>query len=171
MTPELHRPLTVARVGSAGLDFVVEASGNECAALATRMKLPAVLSLTCRYHLERDLGETLMVRGHLAARILQTCVISSEDFTTTVEERFAVRCVAAGTESDNPDPDAPDEIIHVDGTVDLGEAAAEQLALALDPYPHAPDAALPEVDFLEADFPETDIEAELHPFAALKHRQ
>ncbi len=33
----------------------------------------------------------------------------------------------------------------VDGTLDLGEAAAEQLALALDPYPRAPDAVLPDM--------------------------
>ena len=68
MTSELHRPLSVARVRSAGLDFLVEASRDECAALARRMKLPAVLSLTCRFHLEQDLAETLMVRGHLVAR-------------------------------------------------------------------------------------------------------
>lgn len=55
MTPELHRPVMVERVGPSGLDYVVEASPNECAALAHRMNLPAVLSLTCRFRLEQDL--------------------------------------------------------------------------------------------------------------------
>ena len=41
--------------------------------------------------------------------------------------------------------------------LDLGEAAAEQLALALDPYPRAPDAVLP-------DIPD---EPEVLPFATL----
>jgi uncharacterized metal-binding protein YceD (DUF177 family) len=157
MTSELHRPLSVARVRSAGLDFLVEASRDECAALARRMKLPAVLSLTCRFHLEQDLAETLTVRGHLVAQVMQTCVISLDDFPTAVEECFAVRCVAAGTETDDPDPDALDEIAYVDGIVDLGEAAAEQLALALDPYPRAPGVELPEGEF----------EAEPPPLAAL----
>jgi hypothetical protein len=40
-------------------------------------------------------------------------------------------------------PDDPDEIESADGIADLGEAVAEQLALALDPYPRAPDAELP----------------------------
>ena len=48
-----------------------------------------------------------------------------------------MRCVPAGQESDDADPEAPDEIGYADGMLDLGEAAAEQLALALDPYPRS----------------------------------
>jgi hypothetical protein len=157
MTSELHRPVMVERVGPAGLDYVVEASRDECAALANRMDLPAVLSLTCRFSLEQDLAATLVVRGHLIARIVQACVVSLDDFTTTVEERFVVRCVAQGMESDDPDPEALDEITHAGGIVNLGEAAAEQLALALDPYPRAPGAVLPDIE----------VEPEPHQFAGL----
>jgi hypothetical protein len=157
MTPELHRPLAVERVGPAGLDYVVEASRVECAALAHRMDLPAVLSLTCRFRLERDLAGALLAHGHLIARVVQTCVVSLDDFTTAVEERFVVRCVAEGMESDDPDPEAMDEIVCAGGIVDLGEAAAEQLALALDPYPRAPGAELPEIE----------MEPEPHQFASL----
>jgi hypothetical protein len=157
MTPELHRPVAVERVGPAGLEYVVEASRDECAALAQRMNLPAVLSLNCRFRLEQELAAALLVRGHLIARVVQTCVVSLDDFTTTVEEQFAVRCVAAGMETDNPDPEAMDEIVHAGGIVDLGEAAAEQLALALDPYPRAPGAELPDIE----------MEPEPHQFASL----
>ena len=115
--------------------MTVEASAAECAALALRMNLPAVLALTCEFHLERETAGTLLAYGHLVARVVQTCVVSLEDFTATVEERFAVRCVPDGAESDDADPEALDEIPYADGTLDLGEAAAEQLALALDPYP------------------------------------
>ena len=110
MTPELHRPLMVERVGPGGLDYVVEANRDECAALANRMNLPSVLSLTCRFRLEQDLAGTLAARGHLIARIVQTCVVSLDDFTATLDERFVVRCVPEGMESDDPDPDALDEI-------------------------------------------------------------
>lgn len=157
MTPELHRPLAVDRIGPAGLDVTVEASAEECAALARRMDLPAVLSLTCQFRLTREIGEMVRAEGRLAARVVQTCVISLEDFAAAVEDRFTLRCVPEGEESDDMDPDSPDEITYVDGVLDLGEAAAEQLALALDPYPRAPDAELPEI-------PE---DAETHPFAAL----
>jgi hypothetical protein len=163
MTPELHRPLMVERVGPGGLDYVVEANRDECAALANRMNLPSVLSLTCRFRLEQDLAGTLAARGHLIARIVQTCVVSLDDFTATLDERFVVRCVPEGMESDDPDPEALDEIAYTGGIVDLGEAAAEQLALALDPYPRCPGAVLADIE----------VEPEPHQFAnldALKRR-
>jgi uncharacterized metal-binding protein YceD (DUF177 family) len=155
--PELYRPISIDRVGPAGLDVTLEASPAECAALAVRMGLPAVLALSCTFHVARDTAGTLLARGRLVARVVQTCVVSLEDFSAAIEERFAVRCVAEGEESDDPDPASLDEITYVDGTLDLGEAAAEQLALALDPYPRAPDAVLPDI--------QDDPEAQ--PFAAL----
>jgi Large ribosomal RNA subunit accumulation protein YceD len=163
MTPELHRPVAMERVGPGGLDYVVEASRDECAALARRMNLPAVLSLTCRFRLEPDLGGAILARGHLIASIVQTCVVSLDDFTAAVEERFVVRCVKDGMETDDPDPEALDEITYAGGIVDLGEATAEQLALALDPYPRCPGAV----------FPDIEVEPEPHQFAnleALKRR-
>jgi uncharacterized metal-binding protein YceD (DUF177 family) len=146
MSPELHRPIPIERVGPAGLDVTVEATAAECAALARRMSLPGVLSLSCRFHLARDTADSLIVRGRLVAQVVQTCVVSLEDFSAGVDERFTVRCVPDGEESDDPDPEAPDEITYVNGVLDLGEAAAEQLALALDPYPRAPGAELPEIE-------------------------
>jgi hypothetical protein len=156
MISELHRPIVVARIGPAGLEMTVEATEVECAALAARMKLPAVLGLTCDFRLEWDSG-CLFARGHLLARVVQVCVVSLDEFTNTVEEQFVVRCVDQGQETDQADPETIDEITYADGILDLGEAAAEQLALALDPYPRAPGAEMPDI---------TD-EPGVHPFAGL----
>jgi len=158
MIPELHRPIAVERVGPAGYDVTIEASATECAALARRMDLPGVLALRCDFHLERDAAGGVIARGHLLARVVRTCVVSLEDFAAVVEERFTVRCVPEGAESEDDDPESPDEITYADDTLDLGEAAAEQLALALEPYPRAPGAVLP-------DLPD-DVDAT--PFAALE---
>ena len=68
-----------------------------------------------------------------------------------------VHFVPEGTESEDDDPDLPDEIPYPAGAIDLGEAAIQQLALALDPYPRRPD--LPEAG---EELPDTP-----HPFAAL----
>jgi uncharacterized metal-binding protein YceD (DUF177 family) len=157
MSVELHRPVLVGQIPSDGLDILVEATAAECSALAMRMLLPEVHSLRCRFHLTRELGASVRAHGLLQARIVQTCVISLEDFETTVEERFSVRFVPSGTETDDPDPETEDEIPFENGVLDIGEAAAEQLGLALDPYPRIPNAALPEIEE----------EPEPHPFAAL----
>jgi len=146
MTPELHRPIAIERVGPAGLRVKVDANTAECDALARRMNLPAILAFSCDFRLEREAAGTLLAHGRLRAEVVQTCVISLDDFTATVEERFTVRCVPTGEETDDPDPEALDEFGYENGTLDLGEAASEQLALALDPYPRAPDAVLPEID-------------------------
>jgi len=156
-TPELHRPLAAERVGPDGLDVTVHASETECAALAKRMQLPAVHALECSFRLTRDAADSIAVAGYLHAQVVQTCVVTAEDFETTVEEPFALRFVPAGQETDDPDPESVDEIPFTNGLLDLGEAAAEQLGLALDPYPRMPGAELPAAAAGE----------QPHPFAAL----
>ncbi len=158
MTPELHRLVPLDRIGRDGLDFQVRANPAECAALAERMLLPSILDLTCDFHLTRESDSVVAAHGRLIARVVQTCVVSLDEFEATVDEGFMIRFVPSGEEDeDNIDPDAADEIPYEGRALDLGEAAAEQLGLALDPYPRKPDAALPEIE------DETD----RNPFAAL----
>ena len=158
MTPEFYRPVSLDRIGSQGLDLTVEATNAECSALAVRMNLPAVLAVSCTFHLIREGRDTVLARGVLRARIIQTCVVSLDDFEGAVEETFQVRFVPSGEESDDIDPDSDDEIPFEGNAIDLGEAAAEQLGLALDPYPRMPGVKMPEIED----------EADQHPFAALR---
>jgi len=157
MTPELYRPVATDRIGPEGLSVVVEATEAERIALAKRLGLPAVHALSCQFDLRGLPGETVAAAGYLSAQLAQVCVVSLDEFEAAVEERFVIHFVPQGRLSDDPDPGSPDEIPYSRGEIDLGEAAAEQLALALDPYPRRPDAALPEQGDKTA----------LHPFAGL----
>ncbi len=145
--PECSRPLPVRRVGPAGLEQVVEASEAECRAIAARLAIPAVLSLRCRFLLRPDRGGAIAAEGELAAVVTRDCVVSAEPFDQQVNDRFRVRFVPAMDEDDDEDalfdPDSDDEIPYANEAIDLGEAAVEQLALALDPYPRKPGAELP----------------------------
>jgi uncharacterized metal-binding protein YceD (DUF177 family) len=158
MNLEFHRPLSLDRIGTLGLDMTVEASLAECAAVAERMNLPAILSLSCAFHLIREGRDKVLARGVLRATITQTCVVSLDPFDAAVEEVFQVRFVPSGEESEDVDPDSDDEIPFEGNSIDLGEAAAEQLGLALDPYPRMPGIELPEIEE----------DPEPHPFAALR---
>ena len=158
MIPEFHRPLALDRIGPHGLDLTVEANPAECSALAVRMNLPAVLAVSCAFHLIRQGRDVVLARGVLRARVTQTCVISLEPFDADVQEIFQIRFVPPGEESDDIDPEADDEIPFEGNHIDLGEAAAEQLGLALDPYPRMPGVEMPEVEE----------DPEPHPFAALR---
>jgi Large ribosomal RNA subunit accumulation protein YceD len=138
MKPELSRMVPLHRITRDGLDVRVDANEAECAALTKRMGLPAILSLSCDYRLRMTRQGAIAAKGELKARVMQTCVVTMDDFEADVTESFRVRFVPAGTESDDLDPDADDDIGYDGEAIDLGEATAQQLSLALDPYPHKP---------------------------------
>jgi len=159
--PELHRPHATDRIATAGQTIEIRAETAECQAIAERLGIPAVHTLICRFDVTRLLdgrsGE-ILAEGHLRARLDRDCVITLERFTTTVDERFRVRFVPEGLEDEGDDPESDDDIPYTGTAIDLGEAAVEQLALTLDPYPKKPGATLPP----EASDPEEG------PFAALQ---
>ena len=159
MTPELSRPVAIDRMGETKI-VTVEATPEECAAVASRLGLIAVVNLTCQFQLRRWGGATIQAHGQLRARLRQTCVVTTEAFDSDIDETFELRFVPAGTESEEIDLDAPDEIPYEGATIDLGEAATEQLALGLDPFPKKPGAALPD----------STEDVSHHPFAALRGR-
>jgi hypothetical protein len=144
MKPEFSRPLALARIGGAGRTVAVEATPAERAGLALRLRLPELPALACRFVLRPVAAGVVAADGLLQARVVQICVVSLDPFEATIEERFALRFVPQGSESPAIDPDAVDEIPYCGTTIDLGEAAAEQLALALDPYPRKPGVPRPE---------------------------
>jgi uncharacterized metal-binding protein YceD (DUF177 family) len=139
--PEMPRPFPLSRIG-AGAELQVEATPEERVALARRMKILSIQTLTCRFDLHPLGSGTVQAQGLLRARVTQTCVVTLEPFEAELREDFAVRFVPAGTEREEIDFDDDDEIGYAGNVLDLGEAASEQLALALDPFPRRPGAEL-----------------------------
>jgi uncharacterized metal-binding protein YceD (DUF177 family) len=147
--PEFSRVFTVGELGSQGRDISLQASASELEALARRFDLEAIESLSANLDVTPLDGGLIRVRGHFRASVVQTCVISLEPVPALVDERLEAifapwDAVAPGEravvisweEADPPEPIRG-------GCIDLGELVAEQLALALDPYPRAPGAELP----------------------------
>lgn len=142
MTPEVSRPLALDRIGPTGVAMMVQADPAELPAVAARLGVPAMQSLRCEFRVRR-IGGIIEAQGDLAAGLTQQCVVSLDDFDSIVQDHFVVHFVPAGTEDEDPEPDAPDQIPFEGSMIDLGEAAVEQLALALDPYPRRPGAEMP----------------------------
>lgn len=143
MIPELSRPFRAERIGTTPFAVHVEASAEECQALAARLRLPAVLALSCDFVLYRLEAEAIQAEGRLCARVIQVCVVTLDEFEAEITEPFTVRFVPEGAEAAVIDPEMEDEIPYQGNAIDLGEAASEQLALALDPYPRQPGVVLP----------------------------
>jgi uncharacterized metal-binding protein YceD (DUF177 family) len=153
MTPELSRPVRVETIGPAGLVVEVVADGRERAAVARRLGVASVAALECRFRLEPAGSRSFAASARLRARLERECVVTLEPFEAVHDERFRLRFVPAGTEAAQEDPESVDEIPYEDGVIDLGEAAVEQLALGLDPYPRRPGAVLEVPGEAEAEGP------------------
>jgi uncharacterized metal-binding protein YceD (DUF177 family) len=144
--PEFPRPVDLARIGDAGTRIAIEANAAERAALAKRFSVPSIDSLRAELELRRIRGgAAVKLAGQLTADVTQSCVVTLEPVTQHVEEAFEIlysddvtdEQSAIGAVSDIAWPEPLPE-----GALDVGEAVAEQLSLALDPYPRAPGVGL-----------------------------
>lgn len=124
---------------------VIEASAEECAALAARFGLGAVESLRAQIALEQR-PRAIRATGRLTAAIMQPCAISGEDFPVTIDEPVDLRFVEENQRPASPaeeielEADDCDEIAFTGDMFDLGEAVAQTLGLAIDPYAEGPGA-------------------------------
>jgi uncharacterized metal-binding protein YceD (DUF177 family) len=144
MTPEtvgpLSRPVDVMNIPPRGQEVHVEATVEECAALAGDFGLPAIRRLSGDYKLTNS-AKGVHVTGLVRASITQICVVTLEPFDSDVEEEVEVDFAEpAGMPAEPPtdinEYEPPDEIVN--GQVDLGALTSEFLALGLDPYPRKP---------------------------------
>jgi uncharacterized metal-binding protein YceD (DUF177 family) len=169
VTPEFSRPVLIDTLGAAPRRIEIAADEAERAALAGRFGLVSVDRLVAEADVSLN-GDIVLARGRIDGAVVQSCVASGEPVPETVEEDFRIEF--------RPEPEAaaPDEevelgggeldvVFYAGGAVDLGEAVAETLSLALNPYPRAPaaEAALREAGVKS----EEEAKAESSPFAGL----
>lgn len=142
MTPEWSRPERVDTIGDRGHDVAIEADETERAALARRFDLLAIDRLQARFAIRREAG-AIVADGRVTGAVVQACSASGVPVPATVDEPVTLRFVddlGPSEEELELSADALDTLPIENGAIDLGEAAAETLALALDPFPRAPDA-------------------------------
>ncbi|MFC0204445.1 DUF177 domain-containing protein [Novosphingobium soli] len=144
--PEFSRPFDVRQ--AQGKQPRLEADQAERAALAERFGLVRIDSLVADVELatrDRAGGFVVEANGTLKAKIVQPCAVSAEDLDVSIDEPLFFRFVPRST-AHVPDEEvelsAEDlDDIEYDGThFDLGEAVAQSLALAIDPFLTGPEA-------------------------------
>ncbi len=126
------------------LPLVLEPSDDERRRLAGRFSISAINTMRAELRMTVD-GAKVEAKGHLSAKIIQMCAISGEDFPVTISEPVALRFVPPAKDY-QPDEeieisaDDCDEIEYEGTAFDLGEAVAQTLALAIDPFAEGPNA-------------------------------
>lgn len=140
--PEFSRSVRLDTIGAAERDITVEANADERRRLAGRFRLVAVDRLDGAFSVRSE-AAGVRVRGRVIAAVVQACSISGQPLAATVDEPidllFAPQPADGGDEVELGD-DTIDVIFHDGAAIDLGETAAETMALALDPFPRGPDA-------------------------------
>lgn len=143
MTPEFSRRYPLDSIGSAPRAVEIEAEEAERAALARRFDLLALDTLRVQAMLTAVAGG-VEARGTIHAVLAQPCVVTSDPVPATIDEPFALRFMAeqpVGGDDDDEGMELSDADCDVlpleNGAVDLGEAAAQTLGLALDPFPRS----------------------------------
>lgn len=127
-----------------GAAVTLDATAEECAALAKRFALVAVNRLHADVTLIGE-GGKVTVTGRLTGDIVQTCAISGDDLPVRIDEPVALRFVPAAAthrpdEEVELDANALDEIEYEGTQFDLGEELAQTLAVAIDPFLAGPNA-------------------------------
>jgi uncharacterized metal-binding protein YceD (DUF177 family) len=139
---EFARPLRVDTIGDDARIVEIDANGEERAALAKRFELIGIDRLTGKFTIRRD-AAGIVAEGRVAATVTQACSITGDPLPAIVDEPVALRFVpeddAGQDEVELGDSDI-DVIPYDGGAIDLGEVAAETMALALDPFPRGPNA-------------------------------
>jgi len=143
---EFARPIELSRLNQGEQRFTINANADERAALAARFGLVALDNLEAAVRLGRIAGGLARLEAELTADVTQTCVVTLEPVKNHVVENFTV-LYGEGGEAREVTLDGEAETIEpiVGGVIDIGEAVAQQLSLALDPFPHAPGAAAAQI--------------------------
>lgn len=159
--PEFSRPFDRRSLPAKAVELV--ANEAECANLAKRFAIPAVKRLEASFELVAD-GAVVHAKGTIRADIVQSCAVSGDHLAVTLSEPVTLRFVPP--RAYNPDAEIElaaedlDEVEYEGTGFDLGEAVAQSLALAIDPFLEGPNAARVRAEVLEAQEPSG-------PFAAL----
>lgn len=141
--PEFSRRVELSRVSSRSTAMPIVAEPGEREALARRFGLLALDRLEAEISLARLAGGFIRLTARFTAAVVQACVVSLDPVPGVLTEEFSLlygrsapdSAVVVDLESEIVEPFEGDAI-------DVGEAVAQQLALALDPYPRAPGARL-----------------------------
>lgn len=143
MKSEFARTFDVRQAEGKAVTLVADEA--ERAALAQRFDIVRIDRLEAELVLHREAGGVVNAAGTLTADVVQSCAVSAEDLPVAIREPLALRFVPAShdhtpDEEIELDAEELDEIEYEGAHFDLGEAVAQSVALAIDPFAVGPEA-------------------------------
>jgi uncharacterized metal-binding protein YceD (DUF177 family) len=150
-SPEFSRLVPLAQLSTRPFRQRIEATAEERERLSRRFDLISLDRLVAEVELRRQSLEVVVLEAEFEAEFEQCCAITLEPVRGAVCDRFSlVYC---------PAPEAEQEItLTIDepafeplngNSIDIGEAVAQELSLALPEFPRDPEARIDEAAIAE----------------------
>lgn len=141
---EFERRVELDSLTSAPSVREISAKPDERTALAARFQMRSLDALEATLELRR-IADGAELGGRWRAKGVQACVVSGADVPVSLDEpialRFSRHAEPSGEERELLPSDL--DVLPADGgAIDIGEAVAQSLGIALDPYPRASGAEI-----------------------------
>lgn len=139
MQNKLFQTIDIKTIPAKGIDFELTATQEELELLAQRFDLPKVTSFVLKGRVKGN--DILCYEGVFTANVTRECVVSLDTFDAVVQGDFKEFFSEKGTDfssETNFDIDMEDEDtvdLIKNSRLEIGEIAAQQFGLALDPFP------------------------------------
>ena len=150
MLPQLH--FDIQKLPPSGEKLTIVASPKELEAMAQATDVESVDELSADLKISRWQKNGAQIRGKLSAKITQLCVVTLDPMTVSIEEpvdrkflspssktrKFTDEIIDGEIVIDPEADDLPDFV--EDGKIDVWSILAEELNLAIDPFPRSDEA-------------------------------
>jgi uncharacterized metal-binding protein YceD (DUF177 family) len=144
VAPEFSRLVALAQLSTRPFRQRIEATAEERQRLSRRFDLISLDRLEAEVELRRQSPEVILLEAEFAAEFAQCCAVTLEPVRGAVSDRFSLVY--------GPAPEEEQEIAlttdepafePLDGnSIDIGEAVAQELSLALPIFPRDPEATI-----------------------------
>jgi uncharacterized metal-binding protein YceD (DUF177 family) len=149
--PEFSRIVPLAQLSARPFSQRIEATAEERDRLSRRFDLLSLDLLVAEVELRRQSSEVILLEAEFAAEFEQCCAVTLEPVRGAVSDRFSLVY--------GPAPEEEQEIALTSdepafeplegNSIDIGEAVAQELSLALPEFPRDPEARLDEAAIAE----------------------
>jgi uncharacterized metal-binding protein YceD (DUF177 family) len=160
------RPTEITARRGVAIDVAPEAAARE--ALAAELGILGIPELRLTGQLSPEGSHDFRLDARMRAVVVQECVVTLAPVRTAIDEPVLRRFLADMPEPSGDEVEMPedDSVEPLGAVIDLNLVLREALALALPPYPRAPEAATPGAAAGDADAPADDPDRQ-RPFAGL----
>jgi uncharacterized metal-binding protein YceD (DUF177 family) len=149
--PEFSRLVDVARLSTRPFRQRIEATAEERERLSQRFDLISLDHVVADVELRRQSPEMILLEAEFAAEFEQCCAVSLEPVRGAVSDRFSLVYGPAPEEEQEIALTSDEPAFEpLDGnSIDIGEAVAQELSLALPIFPRDPEARIDQAAMAE----------------------